>query len=154
MQSRTLSSSDIKELKQYTENEFVEPMRFQDADMVRHVSFEEGVVTGEGEPWLVKNGDEYFPHLKYLLEHNVLPTVTIDMGGVKPISGGADVMAPGVSAVDDEVRKGRYVSVVDVDNNVPITVGKALFDAAEMRDKKGGRVVENVHHVSDTYWEM
>ncbi len=84
----------------------------------------------------------------------MLPTVTVDMGAVPHVVGGADVMAPGVRSVRGDFQAGQFLVVVDEKHGKRLAVGKALLDSDNMRATKKGRVVENVHWVGDAVWDI
>jgi PUA domain protein len=79
--------------------------------------------------------------------------LTVDDGAIKHIVGGADVMAPGVIEMDEGIKRGDIVWVRDGRGN-PISVGKALMDAEEIKKEKKGKVVENIHHLGDEIWKL
>ena len=49
------------------------------------------------------------------------------MGAVKFMSSGADVMRPGITELDHEIKKDEIVVVVDQTHKKPLCVSKALF---------------------------
>ncbi|MEM2637215.1 MAG: DUF1947 domain-containing protein [Candidatus Korarchaeota archaeon] len=103
--------------------------------------------------FFVKDGRVY-PTLVGIKENLVkVPVVTVDMGAVPHVAGGADVMAPGIVSLED-FRKDDIVCVVDVNNKMPLLVGVALFSSEEIKMMKKGKVVTNVHHVGDVIWEV
>ncbi|MEM2715616.1 MAG: PUA domain-containing protein, partial [Candidatus Thermoplasmatota archaeon] len=79
--------------------------------------------------------------------------LTVDDGAIKHIIGGADVMAPGIVEIDNEIKKGDIVWVKDGRGN-PIAVGIALKDAEEIKKEKKGKAVENIHHLGDEIWKL
>jgi PUA-domain protein len=80
--------------------------------------------------------------------------VTVDMGAVKFVYNGADVMGPGIVACDESIAPGDYVWIRDVNNLRPLAVGKAVFTGREMSQKQKGKAVQSVHHVGDKLWEL
>ncbi len=94
------------------------------------------------------------PALKYLLEHEILKKITVDMGAVKFVVNGADVMRPGIVGIEDEIRKDDVVVVVDKNNKKPLAVGIALFTSEEMRTMASGKVIKNIHYVGDELWKI
>ncbi len=78
--------------------------------------------------------------------------VTVDMGAVKFVYNGADVMGPGIVESDPEIRAGDLVWIRDVKNRQPLAVGRAIVDSAAMARKEKGKAVEAVHHVGDKLW--
>ncbi len=94
------------------------------------------------------------PTLSYLLKHpTLLRKIVVDMGAVKFVVGGADIMRPGIVEIESEISIGDFVVVVDVNNKKPLAVGIALFSSSEMRELKTGKVVKNIHYVGDDVWK-
>ena len=99
------------------------------------------------------------PILKMILENNLdnyfyknLKKVTVDMGAVKFVVSGADVMRPGIVSFDDSILKDEIVLVVDVNHKKPLVVGKMMFSGDEAKTLSSGKVVKNVHWVGDDVW--
>jgi len=65
------------------------------------------------EPAFFEYHDTWVPALKYLQTHPCLRKVTVDMGAIRFIIGGADIMRPGVVAIDEGIAKDDFVVVVD-----------------------------------------
>ncbi len=78
--------------------------------------------------------------------------VTVDMGAVKFVYNGADVMGPGIVDEDPEIKAGDLVWVRDVKNRQPLAIGRATVDALGMARKEKGKAIEAVHHVGDKLW--
>ena len=97
--------------------------------------------------------DRYVPTLKLLQKLNFLKKVVVDMGAVKFVIDGADIMRPGVVDVE-EFNADEFVSVVDVNNKKPLAIGLALFSSKEIEAYKTGRVVKNIHYVGDEIWSI
>lgn len=93
------------------------------------------------------------PTLHYLLQHPaVFNKITVDMGAVKFVVSGADIMRPGIVSIESKIVAGDFVVVVDVNNKKTLAVGIALFSSAEMQEMKIGKVVKNIHWVGDAVW--
>jgi len=82
--------------------------------------------------------------------------VVVDEGAVRFVSGGADVMAPGVVEADESIRVGDVVYIADEKNRRIIAVGRALVDAEKMlegrKDERKGKVIKSLHWVGDSVW--
>jgi PUA domain protein len=78
--------------------------------------------------------------------------VTVDMGAVKFVYNGADVMTPGIVGHDPEIKEGDLVWVRDVKNLRPLAIGRALIGAGAIALKEKGKAIESVHHVGDKLW--
>jgi PUA-domain protein len=124
--------------------------------------FESGVLD-DGSRILLLNGDivffesegRFIPTLRALLEGIVhIPQVSVDMGAVKFVVNGADIMRPGVTHVNDEVRKDGIVAVVDEQHGKPLAVGISIYSATDLRAATSGKVVKSIHHVNDELWDF
>ncbi|MEM3373669.1 MAG: DUF1947 domain-containing protein [Candidatus Woesearchaeota archaeon] len=94
------------------------------------------------------------PSLKLILENNFLKKIIIDMGAVKFIASGADVMRPGIVDIEEGIEKNCVVSIIDVNNKKPIAVGITLYSGEEIRNMNSGKVIKNIHYVGDKIWNF
>ncbi len=102
---------------------------------------------------ILEIGDVHLPFLsqKSLLEK--FPYVTVDMGAVKFMCNGANVMRPGIKNYS-EFEKDKIVCVKEESQNKFLAVGKAIVSSSELEMMKKGKVIENMHYISDQYWEI
>lgn len=91
------------------------------------------------------------PTLKLIIQKNFLKTVTVDMGAIKFLVSGADVMRPGIVA-SEEFSKDAIVVVVDQTHKKPLCICQAMFSSADMMAMKTGKVLKNIHWVGDSIW--
>lgn len=96
--------------------------------------------------------DKIIPTLKSILQKNFLKKITVDMGAVKFVAGGADVMRPGIKNIDPEIKAGQIIAIVDEKNQKPLAIGQALFNSEEMQKMNSGKVIKNLHYVGDEIW--
>jgi PUA-domain protein len=80
--------------------------------------------------------------------------VTVDMGAIRFISNGADVMAPGVVSADPAIQENDEVWVCDEMHHKPLAVGIALQSGETMTSAKTGRAVKTLHYVGDHLWML
>ena len=80
--------------------------------------------------------------------------VTVDMGAVRFVYNGADVMAPGVVEADRAIVAGDLVWVRDERNRQPLAVGEALMTGPQMEAAEKGKSVRSIHHVGDDLWKL
>lgn len=80
--------------------------------------------------------------------------VTVDMGAIKFVNNGADVMAPGITEADPAIQPGDLVWIRDEKNKVPIAVGEAVIPGAQMPRGPKGKAVKNLHRVGDEMWNL
>ncbi len=91
------------------------------------------------------------PVLRMLLTDNFLKQIVVDMGAVRFVASGADIMRPGIKEIPT-FGEGDVVSVVDINNRRPLAVGIAMFDSVKMDAMATGKVIRNIHHVGDRIW--
>lgn len=104
------------------------------------------------QPAFFRYGEQWIPTLKFLQQKMVLKKVVVDMGAIKFLIGGADVMRPGIVEIDEMVVQDEPVAIVDVNNKKPIAVGIALVSGSVMKETKSGKVIRNIHYVGDKIW--
>ncbi|HUR70323.1 MAG TPA: PUA domain-containing protein [Candidatus Thermoplasmatota archaeon] len=80
--------------------------------------------------------------------------VTVDMGAIKFVNNGADIMAPGITEADPGIMPGDFVWVRDEKNKVPLAVGEALVPGAQMPRGPKGKAIKNLHRVGDEMWNL
>jgi PUA domain protein len=78
--------------------------------------------------------------------------VIVDMGAVKFVTNGADVMAPGVRDADKDIAEGDQVWICDETHHKPLAVGIALVNGEDMISQSKGKVITTIHHVGDNLW--
>lgn len=154
-------------LKRKEARELVEALRaacgacpFGEEDAV-----ERGEVAGlvayvvNNEPLALERDGQPFLTVKGLLRvPDAGKWVTVDMGAVKFVTNGADVMCPGIVEADAGIAPGAWVWVRDQKNKRPLAVGRALLSGAELarmgKAKEKGKGVETVHFVGDALWSL
>jgi len=78
--------------------------------------------------------------------------VVVDMGAVKFVTNGADVMTPGIVDADEEISKGDQVWICDERNKKPLAVGIAELSGIDMKNTKKGKAVNTLFYVGDKLW--
>ena len=115
----------------------------------------------EDDIFIVKDNEKIFffenekiiPTLKFLQKKDILKKVTVDMGAVKFVVNGADIMRPGIVLLEEGILKDDYVVIVDEKNKKPLAIGKMLFSGEEINSMKTGKVIKNIHWVGDEMWK-
>jgi PUA domain protein len=98
-------------------------------------------------------GEEIIPCLKPILNGKIiLKKIVVDMGAVKFVANGADIMRPGIVSIDEGIIKNEFVEIVDMNNKKPLAIGRALFSSEEMKNMVSGKVIENIHFIGDEIW--
>jgi PUA-domain protein len=80
--------------------------------------------------------------------------VTVDMGAVRFVTNGADIMAPGITDADPALVQGDWCWVRDEKNHQPLAIGRCLVPGAQMAAATKGKAVAMVHHIGDKLWEL
>ena len=106
-----------------------------------------------GDLKIIRIGEEYLPFLTELKLLDTFPNVTVDMGAVKFMCNGANVMRPGIKNYS-EFSKDEIVCVVEESQNKFLAVGKSLVDSSEMEQISKGEIIKNLHYISDKFWEI
>ena len=109
----------------------------------------------DGEPYIIIIDDKAFPTLKAALDNEIDgKTVTVDMGAVRFVTNGADIMSPGIVAADDDIAPGDIVLIVDETHNKPLAIGVSLITGEEMVENDSGKAIETKHYVGDEIWNF
>jgi PUA-domain protein len=100
-------------------------------------------------------GDSVLPTLNNLQrDSSMLKQITVDMGAVKFVVNGADIMRPGIVEIEDGIEKDEFIVVVDENNKKPLAIGIALLDSASMKSSTSGKSIKNIHYVGDSLWNL
>ena len=109
----------------------------------------------DGEPYIIIIDDKPFPTLKAALENQIdSKKVTVDLGAIRFVSNGADILCPGIVAADDGIEKGDIVLIIDETHGKPLAIGVSLITGEEMVENDSGKAVETKHYVGDEIWNF
>jgi PUA domain protein len=106
------------------------------------------------KPVLFRTGENVFPTLLFTEIISSLPKVIVDMGAIRHVCNGADIMAPGIVRFEGEFSKGELVLIVDVKHGKQLALGEAQLGSETAKNTKKGIVVRNIHYVSDEVWNV
>jgi len=109
------------------------------------------IITGDGIK-ILKVDDDYLPFLTEIEMLKKFPAVTVDMGAVKFMCKGANLMRPGIKEFG-EFKKDKLVCIVEESHHKFLAVGKALVDSSELESMEKGEIIKNIHYISDRFWE-
>lgn len=156
MKTRTLSKSEIKILNQDLFQEYgIEPLSKKELILsVEGNSDEINYLKIDGIPSFFYHEETLLPTLRMLHKENFLKKITVDMGAVKFVASGADVMRPGIKDIDAGIHQNEIVSIIDINNKKVLAIGKALFSSEEMNNLKEGKCIQNIHYVGDDVWKL
>jgi len=120
--------------------------------MSHYVDAESQILIGDSLK-ILRINDEYIPFLSEIKLLERFPNVVVDMGAVKFMCNGANVMRPGIKNYSD-FSKDDIICVVEESQHKFLAVGKALVNSSEMKEMSKGEVIKNLHYISDKYWEI
>jgi len=119
---------------------------------VHQISNGEQIIVGN-EIKILKIENQYVPFLSETQMLEKFPYVMVDMGAVKFMCKGANVMRPGIKKYS-EFQKGDMVCIIEESHHKFLAVGKTLISSHEMESMEKGEVIKNLHYISDKYWEI
>lgn len=109
----------------------------------------------DNQPLLMYADETPFPTLKGALKADIKSKyVVVDMGAVKFMAKGADVMSPGITEADQQIQEGDLIVVVDETHRKPLAVGRSLISGKEMVENTEGKAVKTIHFIGDDIWNM
>jgi PUA-domain protein len=111
----------------------------------------------DDKPLFFQFEGRWLPLLRLILSGEIrVPyrKVTVDMGAIKFVANGADIMRPGITQIEDGISIGDPVLIIDETHGKTLALGIALFNSEEMRTASGGKVIRNAHAAGDALWEL
>lgn len=152
MKSNLISKSETATLlKTVTEKWGIEFPKIKNLK-VHEIADDAQIIMGQGIK-ILKINDEYLPFLSETQMLEKFPHVTVDMGAVKFMCKGANVMRPGIKN-HDEFEKEKIVCIVEESQHKFLAVGKSLVSSAELEKMEKGEIIKNMHYISDKFWEI
>ena len=110
------------------------------------------LITGEGIK-ILKIKNEHLPFLSEISTLEKFPFVQVDMGAVKFMCKGANLMRPGIKKFSN-FSKDDIVCIVEESQNKFLAIGKSEVDSSELESMEKGEVLKNLHYISDKAWEV
>ncbi|NJK77944.1 MAG: RNA-binding protein [Nanoarchaeota archaeon] len=119
---------------------------------VHEITEDAQIIMGQGIK-ILKINDEFVPFLSETPLLEKFPHVTVDMGAVKFMCKGANVMRPGIKT-HGEFEKEKIVCIVEESQHKFLAVGVSLVASSELEKMEKGEVIKNMHYISDKFWEI
>jgi len=104
----------------------------------------------DGSIEFVKDENGFYPFLGGSYLDN-LPKVAVDMGAIRFVCNGADVMAPGITEMG-AFSEGDLVVIRDMNHGKALAIGIANKSSVDIEASKKGKVIKNLHYVGDKLW--
>lgn len=139
-----------------------------DADSYERVDFDDSdtdLVLVDGDPFIayfeqsVSSEDDHTELSPFLTVRgaNAYPpqqhVVTVDTGAISFVSDGADVMRPGIAAVDDGIESGDLVAISEESHGKILAIGRTRASSDDLLGDSG-KVIDSVHHVGDELYQV
>ncbi len=152
MKSNLISKSETSALlKKLSEKWAIDVPKIKNLK-VHQISNEAQIITGQGIK-ILKIDEEYMPFLSETSTLEKFPYVMVDMGAVKFMCKGANVMRPGIKNYSD-FEKDNIVCIIEESQHKFLAVGKSIVSSQELDNMEKGEVVKNMHYISDKFWEI
>ncbi|HVH16374.1 MAG TPA: DUF1947 domain-containing protein [Candidatus Angelobacter sp.] len=139
----------IEELKKISGLEHLSRKSRVETEMVKSSE----VIFVDGQPVAFRTEGHFVPVLTNVPALEKMPRITVDMGAVPHVVGGADVMAPGIRRVEGTFGEGELIVVIDEKHGKFLSVGMSLVGSESLAATKKGKVIANIHYVGDPVWE-
>ena len=151
MKSNLISKSETSKILEQINSQWKIELPKQKNIKTHEVDEKGVIITGDGIT-AVKIGDDILPFLDDIPILEKFPYVTVDMGAIKFICKGANVMRPGITKFSD-FESDEIVCVIEESQKKFLAVGKAKMSSKELDETSNGEVIKNMHYVSDNFWE-
>ena len=151
MKSNLISKSETSQVLSQIRSQWkIQPPKLKNVKF-HHIDDKGIIITGMGLT-AVKIGEDIMPFLDDTSMLEKFPNVMVDMGAVKFICKGANVMRPGITKFSD-FEKGEIVCIIEESQHKFLAVGKAEIPSKQLDETKKGEVIKNMHYISDIFWE-
>ena len=152
MKSNLISKSETTSLlKTISERWGMEFPRIKNLK-VHQITEDAQIIVGNGVK-ILKTNNDYIPFLSEINLLEKFPYVMVDMGAVKFMCKGANVMRPGIKNYN-EFEKEKIVCIIEESQHKFLAVGKSLVSSSEIEKMEKGEIIKNLHYISDKFWEV
>ena len=151
MKSNLISKSETSKILEQIKSQWKIELPKQKNVKTHDVNEKGVIITGDGIT-AIKIGENILPFLDDITVLEKFPYVKVDMGAIKFVCKGANVMRPGITKFSD-FESGEIVFVIEESQNKFLAVGKAEMSSKEAEDTNKGEVIKNMHYISDDFWE-
>ena len=144
---KTLKKKEVKNFTKLIEETFSLTLDKKD-----RYETQDNIILINNEPMFFYFEERIVPTLKFVMEKDILKKITVDMGAIKFVVKGADIMRPGITNIEEGILKDELIEIIDETHAKKLAIGIALFDSEEIRSLSTGKVVKNIHFVGDEVW--
>jgi PUA-domain protein len=148
MNKKQFRNSEKRELNLQVNKYGVEVSKKDSVDMIDDI-----MILINNQPLLFIHEGRPVPTLKYLLQHqDALKKITVDMGAVKFVTSGADIMRPGITSFEESIEKDEFVVIIDETHKKPLAIGQMILSGEEAKNTESGKIIKNIHYIGDDIW--
>ena len=151
MKSNLISKSETSKILEQIKSQWKIELPKQKNIKTHDINEKGVIITGDGIT-AVKIGETILPFLDDTEVLEKFPYVKVDMGAIKFVCKGANVMRPGITKFSD-FDNGEIVCVIEESQNKFLAVGKAKMSSMQLDEIDKGEVIKNMHYISDDFWE-
>ena len=151
MKSNLISKSETSKILEQIKSQWKIELPKQKNIKTHDVNEKGVIITGDGIT-AVKIGENILPFLDDTEVLEKFPYVKVDMGAIKFVCKGANIMRPGITKFSD-FDNDEIVCVIEESQNKFLAVGKAKISSKEAAGSRNGEVIKNMHYISDDFWE-
>ena len=131
---KQLSKKEIKELISEIEEKFgITELLSKKDNVVREDSF----LNVNEKIIFFYNNEQLIPTLKLIislgdkLSKTNIKKIIVDMGAIKFVINGADIMRPGITEIEEGINKDNFVVILDEQHKKPLAIGISLMNSEE-----------------------
>jgi PUA domain protein len=149
-----LKAKDIKQFKDDLKMTFANDF-FNEKSSVETGEFEgQKIIFVDGEPCFIFFENRIIFTLHGLNKYKPKQRfVVVDMGAIKFVTNGADVMVPGIVDADININENDQVWICDEVHKKPLAIGIANMTGEQMLAENTGKAIKTVHYVGDHLWK-
>ena len=145
--SKSETASLLKKVSEAWDMEFPKMKNVK----VHQILSDAQIITGDGLI-ILKINEDYLPFLSETEILKKFPSVEVDMGAVKFMCKGANLMRPGIKKFT-EFEEGKLVCIVEETHHKFLAIGKSMVSSSELENMEKGEIIQNLHYISDRFWE-
>ena len=152
MKSNLISKSKTAEILEQINSQWNVKLSKQKNVRFHYITDNEIIITGT-DITAIMVGNNILPFLSETTILKKFPSVVVDMGAIRFVCKGANIMRPGIKEFSD-FKKGDIVCVIEESQQKFLAVGIAEMSSDELKEAKKGEVIKNIHYISDNFWEI
>ena len=152
MKSNLISKSKTVEILEKINLQWNVKLSKQKNVRFHYITDNEIIITGT-DITAIMVGNNILPFLSETTILKKFPSVVVDMGAIRFVCKGANIMRPGIKDFTD-FKKGDIVCVIEESQQKFLAVGIAEMSSDELKEAKKGEVIKNIHYISDNFWEI